>query len=88
MHRSQRVGRHRRARRYPELVPVVGVPFPTEDEGVVGVVVLLVADNGLELAPVLGDVLHELVDALLELRISRRRGGVVRQVHVVVVRRR
>lgn len=93
MHGPRRIRRHRGRPHYPELVPVVRVPFPAEDEGVVRVVVLLVADHDLELRPVLGDVLDELVDALLELRVGRRRGGrrrpgVERRVHVGVRRRR
>lgn len=95
MHRPGRVRRHRRPRRDPELVPVVGVALAAEDEGVVRVVVLLVADHDLELGPVLRDVLDDLVDALLELRVGGGRGrgggwrGVERRrVHVGGVGRR
>ncbi|BAS99165.1 Os06g0682666 [Oryza sativa Japonica Group] len=95
VHRPGRVRRHRRPRRDPELVPVVGVALAAEDEGVVRVVVLLVADHDLELGPVLRDVLDDLVDALLELRVGGGRGrgggwrGVERRrVHVGGVGRR
>lgn len=65
------------ARGEPELVAVVGVALGTEEEAVVGVVLLLLADHCLELRAVLGSILDELVDALVELGVGRRgRGGV------------
>lgn len=46
--------------------------FPAEEKAVLGIILLLFSDHGLEFRPVLGGVLDQFINALVELGVSGR----------------
>lgn len=76
----------RRSRRYPKLVSVVIMTFTAKEETISRIVLLLFTDHSLEFGAVLGRILHEFIDALLEFGIRGRRGRGLKRIVATVER--